>query len=82
MTFKEKFGHSEGFNRGYCQAESDYHVQSEKDRQNAFDCGYDVGYDEGISDFALYLSNKIKSEIDDCAEELNWINEIAIQLRE
>ena len=34
-----------------------------------------------IYDFAERLCYKIKSEIDDCADELQWIDEIAEQLK-
>lgn len=34
-----------------------------------------------IEEFAERLSQKIKYEIDDCADELDWIDEIAEQLK-
>lgn len=77
-----KVGNIEGFNKGYSKAENDYHAQSEKDRQSSYDCGYEVGYSKSIDDFADRLCHKIKSEIDDCADELDWIDEIAEQLKE
>lgn len=36
---------------------------------------------KAIDDFAERLCYKIKSEIDDCADELQWIDEIAEQLK-
>ena len=39
------------------------------------------GYNQAIDDFAERLTHKIKSEIDDCADELEWIEEIAKQIR-
>ena len=38
-------------------------------------------YCKAIDDFANMLSSKIKHEIDDCADELEWIDEIAKQLK-
>lgn len=40
-----------------------------------------IGYNKAIDDFANRLSSKIKYEIDDCADELRWIEEIAKQLK-
>ena len=37
---------------------------------------------KAIDEFAERLIYKIKSEIDDCADELEWINEIAEQLKD
>lgn len=34
-----------------------------------------------IDEFAERLSYKIKSKIDDCADELDWIDEIAEQMK-
>lgn len=42
---------------------------------------YEDGYNKGVEEFAERLCNKIKSEIDDCADELDWIDEIAEQLK-
>ena len=36
---------------------------------------------KAIDDFANRLYLKIKSEIDDCADELEWIDEIAKRLK-
>ena len=36
---------------------------------------------EAIDDFAERLQTKIISEIDDCADELEWIEEIAEQMK-
>ena len=36
---------------------------------------------KAIDDFAERLCYKIKSEIDDCSDELQWIDEIAEQLK-
>ena len=36
---------------------------------------------KAVDDFANRLSSKIKYEIDDCADELRWIEEIAKQLK-
>ena len=35
-----------------------------------------------IDDFVERLSRKIKTEIDDCADELKWIDEISEQLKD
>lgn len=43
------------YNKGYSKAESDYHVQSEKDRQSSYDCGYEVGYAKAIDVACEYL---------------------------
>lgn len=37
--------------------------------------------EKAIDEFAERLAYKIKSEIDDCADELEWIEEIAEQLK-
>lgn len=42
---------------------------------------FKLGYNKAIDDFANRLYSKIKSEIDDCADELEWIDEIAEQLK-
>ena len=39
------------------------------------------GYNKAIDDFSNRLYSKIKSEIDDRADELEWIDEIAKQLK-
>lgn len=44
--------------------------------------GFENGYNKAIDDFSRELSDKIMSEIDDCAEELQWIEEIAKRLKE
>lgn len=36
---------------------------------------------KAIDEFAERLSYKIKSEIDDCADELDWIKEIAEKMK-
>ena len=36
---------------------------------------------KAIDDFAERLCSKIMAEIDDCADELDWINKIAEQLK-
>ena len=36
---------------------------------------------KAVDDFANRLYSKIKSEIDDCADELEWIDEIAKRLK-
>lgn len=38
-------------------------------------------YNQAIDDFSERLSHKVKSEIDDCADELEWIEEITRQLK-
>lgn len=50
--------------------------------ENVYRCGYKFGYNKCVDDFSRELSDKIMSEIDDCAEELQWIDEIAKQLKE
>lgn len=35
---------------GYSQAENDYHKKTEKDRQSAFDCGYEKGREDAIDE--------------------------------
>ena len=39
------------------------------------------GYAKAIDEFANRLASKIKSEIDDCADELEWIDEIAEKIK-
>lgn len=38
-------------------------------------------YNQAIDDFAQITAQKAKAEMDDCADELKWIEEIAEQLR-
>ena len=38
-------------------------------------------YNKAINEFTERLCNKIKSEIDDCADELDWIEKLAEQLK-
>ena len=53
-------------------------MSKEVDRNKA---AYRCGYNKAIDDFSNRLYSKIKSEIDDCADELEWIDEIAKQLK-
>ena len=53
-------------------------MSKEVDRNKAT---YRCWYNKAIDDFANRLCSKIKSEIDDCADELEWIDEIAKQLK-
>ncbi len=60
-----------------------------KDKSNCKDCAgctlwkCDCANERAraIDDFVERLSYKIKSEIDDCADELEWIEKIAKQLK-
>lgn len=36
---------------------------------------------KAIDEFAERLTSRIKTEIDDCTDELDWINEIAEEMR-
>ena len=54
-------------------------MSKEVDRNKA---AYRCGYNKAIDDFSNRLCSKIKSEIDDCADELCWIDKIAKQLKE
>ena len=38
-------------------------------------------YCKAVDDFANKMSSKVKYEIDDCADELRWIEEIVKQLK-
>ena len=40
-----------------------------------------LGYNKAVDDFANRMSSKVKYEIDDCADELRWIEEIVKQLK-
>ena len=70
---------SKCFNKGYSKAESDYHAQSEKDRQSSYDCGYDAGYNRAIDDFV----NACKEDIlcQSFGLHANGIERIAEQLK-
>lgn len=46
---------SDAYALGYSQAETDYHKQTEKDRQSAFDCGYQQGRADAIDEFKVRL---------------------------
>lgn len=40
-----------------------------------------MGENKAIDEFSEVLRKKIKEEIDDCADELDWIDEIAEQMK-
>ena len=54
-----------GFTKGYSKAETDYHAQSEKDRQSSYDCGYEVGYGKAIDDLISKCENAKFAESDE-----------------
>ena len=54
-----------GFTKGYSKAETDYHAQSEKDRQSSYDCGYVIGYKQAIDDLIAKCENAKFSESDE-----------------
>lgn len=60
-----KIGNIEGFNKGYCKAENDYHAQSEKDRQSSYDCGFVEGYNKEIDDLIAKCENAKFAESDE-----------------
>jgi hypothetical protein len=37
----------QAYQRGYKKAEEDYHIQSEKDRDSSYQCGYEYGIEQG-----------------------------------
>lgn len=43
--------------------------------------GIEEGRAKAIDEFVERLRLRIKAEIDDCADELEWINEIAEEMR-
>lgn len=43
--------------------------------------GIEEGRTKAIDEFAERLTSRIKTEIDDCTDELDWINEIAEEMR-
>lgn len=43
--------------------------------------GIEEGRTKAIDEFAERLTSRIKTEIDDCTDELEWINEIAEEMR-
>ena len=53
-------------------------MSNEVDRNKA---AYRDGYNKAVDDFANRMSSKVKYEIDDCADELRWIEEIVKQLK-
>ena len=48
---------------------------------NGFNFGFKTGYNNAVDDFANRMSSKVKYEIDDCSDELCWIEEIVKQLK-
>lgn len=46
-----KSGYDKGRADGYSQAENNYHIQTEKDRQSSYNCGYQ----QGAREFAEWL---------------------------
>ena len=53
----------------------------EENRKAGYKHGYSDGYAKGIDEFAELLRTKIKEEIDDCADELEWIDKISERLK-
>ena len=53
-----------------------------KDGQFLYQQGLVDGYAKAIDEFAEKMRTKIMCEIDDCADELDWIDEIAEQLKD
>lgn len=45
--------------------------------ENVYRAGYKRGYNEAVYDFSREISDKIISEIDDCADELEWVDEVS-----
>lgn len=43
--------------------------------------GISIGYNKAIDEFAHRIRSKVMAEIDDCADELDWIDEIAEQMK-
>ena len=66
------------YNKGYSKAENDYYVQSEKDRQSSYDCGYEVGYSQSIDDFSEAVKKLI---VDSSVIRFKDIDRIAEQLK-
>lgn len=78
--YRENEGMSEnvyksGYAFGYSKAESDYHEQSEKDRNSSYNCGKEAGYNKAINDVLktideycgnqrYLVSENIRSEIE------------------
>ena len=54
------------YNKGYSKAENDYYVQSEKDRQSSYDCGYEAGYFNGIYAYMNKLCNHCIQQSNEC----------------
>ena len=69
------------YNKGYSKAESDYHAQSEKDRQSSYDCGYEVGYAKAIDDFVNFANTMPTVEEEDGEIRPMRLEEIAEQLK-
>lgn len=58
---------------GYSQAENDYHKQTEKDRQVAYDCGYEQGIVDNYEKIRADMLDKIIRAMKDryhCVEDL------------
>lgn len=45
--------------------------------ENVYRAGYKYGYDTAVYDFSIEISDKIIHEIDDCADELEWVDEVS-----
>lgn len=43
--------------------------------------GIEEGRAKAIDEFAERLTSRIKTEIDDCTDELDWINEITEEMK-
>ena len=65
----------------FCGISEHCGYQIETDMEQHDKVIYEQGYNKAIDAFAQVLSYKIKLEIDDCADELEWVNEIAEQLK-
>ena len=64
-----------------CALEELKTIKSDGFTDHLLNMGYTKGYRIAIDKFADKMRTKIMCEIDDCADELDWIYEIAEQLK-
>lgn len=72
--------YEKGRAEGYSKAENDYFAQSQKDREDTYNCGYAIGRRNTIDelyDEIFYIENKFRSMVNNINQEddlIKWID--------
>lgn len=59
QEYAEAQAYKQGRADGYSQAETDYYKQSEKDREIAYDCGYEKGRANAIEEVKTLIQSRL-----------------------